>query len=509
MNRLMKWLIDHRIKRLIKKLRSVYWDVRMRAVWFLGYTGDPRAIEPLIGALKDRDSAVREAAANALVSVGDTRAITDLTNILWAADENSTTRKAAVNALASIRDKRAVIALSNTLLFPEANSTVRKAAMNALAGIRDKRAITAFCNALKKGNFFIRRDAIEALDKIGNSRAIELLINVLKTDDDPMIKEKAAKALGKINDIRVVESLIHALKYPSFGVRMEAAKAIGAIGDAMAVMPLIKQLEEDVPIVQEKLAEALGKIGDTRAVEPLISLLNNKDIYYSARIKFAQTLGKIGDPRAVVSLTNALKDENPHVQEEAVAALGKIADARAVAPIIHWLKSQKGYFYYPSFKKCTKKALKKICKANPVRHHIAFCKKCSCKGKKHTSRISLFKRYKYYFCRKCQGTINLITGLNKVVLLLAFNFEENFTQKGKILIINYLKQKEPFDFDEIQVKDANDFDVDRLVMKLRNDMDDYRRKRLSSVPVFLSPGLNLSQAKVNMLNDNFKIIVED
>ena len=476
MNRLMKWLIDHRIKRLIKKLSSVYWDVRMRAVWFLGYTGDPRAIQPLIRTLKDENPTVREAAANALARIGDARAVT---------------------------------ALSNTLLVPDKNSDVRKAAVNALACIKDKSAVTALSNALKEGNFNVRRDATEVLCNIGNSRVIGPLINVLKNDDHFINRENAAKALGKINHTRAVEALCDALKDESFGVRMEAAKAIGAIGDAMAVIPLIKQMEADVPIVKEKLAEALGKIGDTRAVEPLISLLNNKDIFYSTRMKFAQALGKIGDPRAVVSLTNALKDENLHIQEEAAAALGKIADARAVVPIIHWLKSQKGYFYYPSFKKCTKKALKKICKANPVRNHIAFCKKCSCKGKKHTSRISLFKRYKYYSCRKCQGTIDLIAGLIKVVLLLDLNFEENFTQKEKILIINYLKQKEPFDFDEIQVKDANDFEVERLVMKLRNDMDDYRRKRLHLIPVYLSPGLKLSQAKMNLLNDNFKIDIRN
>ena len=44
--------------------------VRRSAAWALGKIGDARAVEPLAAALRDNDSDVREAAAQALKSLG-------------------------------------------------------------------------------------------------------------------------------------------------------------------------------------------------------------------------------------------------------------------------------------------------------------------------------------------------------------------------------------------------------------------------------------------------------
>ncbi len=60
--------------------------------------------------------------------------------------------------------------------------------------------------------------------------------------------------------------------------------------------------------------------------------------------------------------------------------------------------------------------------------------------------------------------------------------------------------------DEIRVKDAGDFDIEELVMKLMNDRDDKRRERLPGIPFYLSPGITLSQSKINLLKDNFKTV---
>ena len=70
------------VKGLIKALRDKDSDVREEAAEALGEIGDKRAVEPLIQALKDEDLKVRVKAAIALSRIGDERAIKPLNECL-------------------------------------------------------------------------------------------------------------------------------------------------------------------------------------------------------------------------------------------------------------------------------------------------------------------------------------------------------------------------------------------------------------------------------------------
>src|SRR5262245_29209378 len=54
----------------LRRLQSEDPQVRRRAAAALGETSDPRAVGPLIGALKDKDWDVQRAAAKALGKIG-------------------------------------------------------------------------------------------------------------------------------------------------------------------------------------------------------------------------------------------------------------------------------------------------------------------------------------------------------------------------------------------------------------------------------------------------------
>ncbi len=69
----------------------------------LGPLYDLKGLEPLISALKDYDSDVREAAAKVLVELKDPRAVELLISALK--DENPSVRRAAARALKSITGK--------------------------------------------------------------------------------------------------------------------------------------------------------------------------------------------------------------------------------------------------------------------------------------------------------------------------------------------------------------------------------------------------------------------
>ena len=56
-------------ERFIKNLQEKNPRVRQRAAFILGMSKDPRAVEPLIAALKDGDTTVQDRAAEALVKI--------------------------------------------------------------------------------------------------------------------------------------------------------------------------------------------------------------------------------------------------------------------------------------------------------------------------------------------------------------------------------------------------------------------------------------------------------
>jgi HEAT repeat protein len=105
------------VKGLIKALGyEKESDVRESAAEALGAIGDSRAVEPLIKALNDADSDVRESAAVGLGKIGDSRAVEPLIRAFG--DGSREVRRVggvAAYALGKIGDSRAVEPLIRAL----------------------------------------------------------------------------------------------------------------------------------------------------------------------------------------------------------------------------------------------------------------------------------------------------------------------------------------------------------------------------------------------------------
>jgi HEAT repeat protein len=119
----------------IENLKDNSSYVRTLYVEALWRTDDPRAVEPLILALKDNDSSVRHLAGQALADIG----------------------KPAVEAL--------VLALKDN------DSNVRYSVVEALAGIGDNRAVEPLIQAQKDNEGLVRFFVVDALGKINDTRA--------------------------------------------------------------------------------------------------------------------------------------------------------------------------------------------------------------------------------------------------------------------------------------------------------------------------------------------------
>ncbi|MFQ5976389.1 MAG: HEAT repeat domain-containing protein, partial [Candidatus Hydrothermarchaeales archaeon] len=156
---------------------------------------DPRAVEPLIAALKDEDSDIRERVAEVLGKIKNPRAVEPLIAALK--DENWYVREQAAWALGEIKNPRAVEPL--IAVFKDEVLNVRGKAAWALGEIKDPRAVEPLIATIKAKGWEVRCRAAEALGEIKDPRAIQPLIAALK-DEDSRVQEQAALALEGITD---------------------------------------------------------------------------------------------------------------------------------------------------------------------------------------------------------------------------------------------------------------------------------------------------------------------
>jgi HEAT repeat protein len=347
---------------LIQALGDGDSDVREAACWALGEIGDRQAVPPLIQALRDGNSDVRAAACEALGAIGDGQAVPPLIQALR--DWDSDVRVAACRALGEIGDGQAVPPLIQALR--DWDSDVRAAACEALVKIGAP-AVPHLIQALRDWNSDVRIAVRRALGEIGDGQAVPPLIQALR-DWDSDVRVAACRALGEIGDGQAVPPLIQALGDWDSDVRVAACRALGEIGDRQAVpalsvwahagervaqaalqqmgqapLPLPEAVAQVVAqgswgvlvraLPHEAVRAAVVELG-TPAVPPLIQALGDGD--RDVRVAACRALGEIGDRQAVPPLIQALGDGNEYVRVAACEALVKIGDGQAVPALSVW-----------------------------------------------------------------------------------------------------------------------------------------------------------------------------
>jgi HEAT repeat protein len=311
------------VKGLIKALdydRDV--KVRVAAARALGRSKDPRAVDPLLTALKDLVGEFREAAVQALDTLKWTPDKSEGGIAYWIQkgtnEKSQPIRQSAINALVQIGEPAVGPLIAELKSDNWASSSN---AATALGLIGDHRAVEPLIGAIalhSKTKSVVHGAIVKALGQIGDQRAVEPLISVLRDEANKAVHEEAIKALSKIGS-QALEPLIALLKDGNATVRAHAVKALGQTGDPRILEPLIAATKDSDWFPRGRAIEALGMLFDSRAVEPIITAL--KDEHMSIRMNAAQVLGRIGDSRAVEPLITALEDTEQIVRKYSAVAL--------------------------------------------------------------------------------------------------------------------------------------------------------------------------------------------
>jgi len=251
------------INALIFSLGSGNEDERNNAAYWLGLSGDKRAIEPLIKALQDKSDKVRARVTDSLGILGDKKAVAQLIKALQ--DEDGMVRLNAIEALGKIGDTRAVEPLIRTLQGED--SVYECFAAKALGKIGDKRALVPLIRELENKDYTTRAFAAEALGKLRDKKAIEPLLQAYERElkknieDNKYVRIHISGALYLLGEDGKVSDIVTVLEDSDEDFRNLAIQILGDCEIRQSVEALSKRLEIELdPEVKESISVALKKI---------------------------------------------------------------------------------------------------------------------------------------------------------------------------------------------------------------------------------------------------------
>jgi len=297
------------------------------------------ALKPLISALKDKNSLIRQNAASVLGEINDTSAIEPLIKTLH--DQYWVVRLASISSLMTLsidvfgemRDTRAVEPVYSLLVDPK----VRDFAAVVLGIFQDVRATNILVQVLKKESQIAPRPlAVDALNRI-------------LFDKHSQLRPEAKGALEIIIKGNIVDIIIAELESNEPTTRMTSAQILGEIKAKRSIKPLCALLNDEDENVRIAVKQSLKKIDQKLYASILLTSLKDNNI--GTKINGAEELAAL-DPEmlesmknssAVATLTNALKDANPCVRSYTAEAIGKTKDTAAISSLIYALRDSISY----------------------------------------------------------------------------------------------------------------------------------------------------------------------
>jgi HEAT repeat protein len=324
----------------LKSTSNAGWpEMRASAVRALAAIGNSAATPALVTALTDRSADVRKAAAAGLASMGWQPA-TDQERIAVAVakadfagaaafghaavprikallqDDDSAVQDAAINALAGMDDPTgldAVIALAMDRSLNDLRP--RLSALTALGESKEPRACDALLSLLREPEYSIVYQAATTLAQNGEQKAVTPLLAVLK-GKDLTLRQAAAPALQTLGWKPATDQEA-VLFYPV----VQDWDACASLGDK--AIPTLLETARSGGFWNDAL-DAVGRINTPASVAALVKLL--KDVRPELRAAAASALGKAKAVSAVGALKRAQKDEDPSVQDAASQALADMGD---------------------------------------------------------------------------------------------------------------------------------------------------------------------------------------
>lgn len=316
------------VSRSIEELKHANWNPnRVKAADKLGEMGDAMAVEPLIESLQDESPGVAEAAARALVKIGDVQGV----EAVLKRGSSLSAAMAAAKVLAGLGPL---------------GGGIRRAAVKDLKDTVAAELVEPLIQALRDGRVEVRAMAALALGGVeDDSRVVEALRQALDDEDVvwasttgvaiPLlgypqtgysVAEVAGLSLVKLGDKestkRIVQLALEKWYRGDENPKEDFVRFMFMLGWESVIAELALMCEHKARFIREKAVSCLAAIGDAQVIEPLIDLLNHEDT--NVRKKAVQALGEIGDSSALEALTQVAQDKKRAVRGAAKKSMKQI-----------------------------------------------------------------------------------------------------------------------------------------------------------------------------------------
>ncbi|MBA3444972.1 MAG: HEAT repeat domain-containing protein [Gemmatimonadales bacterium] len=276
------------VDKYIDMLRSARkWRDRAFAAELLGRVGGAKAVPALLEtvvATRTEDSDVREVSLRALARIADPRAVEPLIGALETAEAWLAPRIADILT----RHGEAVVDPLLAVLNDGSQRPARAWAANVLGEVRAQRAFPSLVRLLDDPEDEVRAKAAAALGRLRDQRAVGYLIEHLLTEPAPFVRVRIAASLGQFGGPQVIDRLVRSLGDPAWWVRMRSVEALEQIGGG-AEGPLLVALDDADPEIRVRAAVALERLGVPDNLVRMIESGERVTEAYETLVKFATT----------------------------------------------------------------------------------------------------------------------------------------------------------------------------------------------------------------------------
>jgi HEAT repeat protein len=280
---------------------------------------------------------LRESAAKALIAMGATEQIPELSKLL--ANSNRNIRIETIDVLSALNARQEIPALA--AMLQDRDFGIRISTINALSNLQASDRIPLIVAALHDPDLDVRRAAAEGLGTMGARDYIPELATLLN-DQNVYVRASAAHALGRLRATTQIPALVRLLEnrrlphgnYVEYAADLEfAASALAAMKAPVVVPELIRLLRYPDEQVRLSAAKALGAVHAVGQVSQLVKLLQN-DPSYNVRWWAALSIGDFRMKDSIPALTRALLDKAEDVRAAAAVALGEIQATVAIPELL-------------------------------------------------------------------------------------------------------------------------------------------------------------------------------
>jgi HEAT repeat protein len=249
----------------------------------LGATHDPNALVPVLGAVSNKDAAIRLAAMEALRPLLGTDARAGDVLIERLADDDLEVRILAAEYLGNLQVSAATAKLTS-LAGPGNPTRLRHAAIDALGEIGELKptaeASKLLVSVLREGPTELHLAAAAALAHTADPSVTPALITLAESDRGPT-RHEVVRALGGTlrghPDPAGRKALRVLAQDANIKVAVAAIAGLAAAGDASDA-PFLRQLVADAAADRRRAAAwALGELHDTSSVPALLDVLGIHD----------------------------------------------------------------------------------------------------------------------------------------------------------------------------------------------------------------------------------------